>query len=382
MKKLLLAALLCVSSALAGTDIRVLVQKAKPAVVQIGIFDPAGHLLATGTGFFITADGYLLTNYHVITGASSILARDDRGKVYHLKQIAAIAPKSDVVELQFDAKNVPYLSLGSTTNTVEGQRVLVIGNPEGLTFSVSDGIVSAFRDNRSKIQISAPISHGSSGSPVLDAESGQVLGMATWTRMEGQNLNLCISSETIRDAIAEFFKWDKVGALAEEQDGVLLRRNPSGGYSLLPQPTTKSRAPPAWTPPATDRVITPSAPPVPARTTLTPSATAATPIRGIGGLLIWFLLFGFAFRSSRKDMWRNCALLGIISGIASAWLDWALMHSSPQYALVANDAQLMTIAMVADFAIGLALALAVCGFGWICRWVFIWRKQKNRLRFG
>jgi serine protease Do len=175
MKKLLLAALLCVSSALAGTDIRVLVQKAKPAVVQIGIFDPAGHLLATGTGFFITADGYLLTNYHVITGASSILARDDRGKVYHLKQIAAIAPNSDVVELQFDAKNVPYLSLGSTTNTVEGQRVLVIGNPEGLTFSVSDGIVSAFRDNRSKIQISAPISHGSSGSPVLDAESGRIL---------------------------------------------------------------------------------------------------------------------------------------------------------------------------------------------------------------
>ena len=79
-----------------------------------------------------------------------------------------------------------------------------------------------------------------------------------------------------------------------------------------------------------------------------PFSYCGDPDTGIGGLLIWFLLFGFAFRSSRKDMWRNCALLGIISGIASAWLDWALIHSSPQYALVANDAQLMTIAMVAD----------------------------------
>src|SRR5258708_26596469 len=82
-------ALFCASTALAA-DIRALVQKSKPAVVQIGVFDQAGQLLATGTGFFITADGYLLTNYHVLSHASSILARDYRGTVYHLKKIAAI----------------------------------------------------------------------------------------------------------------------------------------------------------------------------------------------------------------------------------------------------------------------------------------------------
>jgi hypothetical protein len=71
------------------------------------------------------------------------------------------------------------------------------GNPEGLQGTVSDGIISAFRGDRSYIQITAPISPGSSGSPVLD-ESGQVIGMATLVYREGQNLNFAISSETIR----------------------------------------------------------------------------------------------------------------------------------------------------------------------------------------
>jgi tetratricopeptide (TPR) repeat protein len=80
---------------------------------------------------------------------------------------------------------------------------LVIGNPEGLEFTVSDGIIAAFRDNRTIIQISAPVSHGSSGSPVLDSESRQVLGIVKSIREEGQNLNFAISSETIRDGIAK-----------------------------------------------------------------------------------------------------------------------------------------------------------------------------------
>jgi Trypsin-like peptidase domain len=78
--------------------------------------------------------------------------------------------------------------------------VLVIGNPTGLQGTVSDGLIAAFRENRSLIQITAPISPGSSGSPVLD-ENGLVIGVATLQRVEGQNLNFAIAVESVTSAL-------------------------------------------------------------------------------------------------------------------------------------------------------------------------------------
>jgi Tfp pilus assembly protein PilF len=202
-----------------ATDIPALVQKAKPAIVEILTYDQQNKLLKTGTGFFVSPDGILLTNYHVISGRSSIradaqpvivIAKTPAGGVYFFKSIVAVSETDDIAELQFSAADVSYLTLGSSLSAVEGQHILVIGNPERLEGTVSDGIISAFRTSstgtgllkttKTMIQITAPISPGSSGSPVLD-ESGKVIGMATLVLEEGQNLNLAISVETIRDAI-------------------------------------------------------------------------------------------------------------------------------------------------------------------------------------
>ena len=185
-----------------AADIPALVQKAKPAIVEILTYDQQNKLLKTGTGFFISPDGELLTNYHVISGGSFITAKTPNGAVFFLKSIVTASKTYDVAKLQFVATDVPYLTLGSSSSAVEGQRILVIGNPEGLEGTVSDGIISAFRAARTMIQITAPVSPGSSGSPVLD-ESGNVIGIATQVSKEGQNLNFAISSETIQDAIAE-----------------------------------------------------------------------------------------------------------------------------------------------------------------------------------
>jgi S1-C subfamily serine protease len=185
-----------------ATDIPALVQRAKPAVVEILTFDQQNDLLKSGTGFFISPDGILLTNYHVISGGSGIIAKTPTGAVYILKSVVSYSEAHDVAELQFLTTDAPYLTLGHSSGAVEGQRVLVIGNPVGLEGTVSEGIISAFRAGRTLIQITAPISPGSSGSPVLD-ESGQVIGMAILVYREGQNLNFAISSETIRDAIAK-----------------------------------------------------------------------------------------------------------------------------------------------------------------------------------
>ena len=131
-----------------ATDIPALVQRAKPAVVEILTFDQQNDLLKTGTGFFISPDGLLLTNFHVISGGSSIMAKTPTGAVYFLKSVLSASKTYDVAELQFFATDVPYLSLGSSSSAVEGQRVLVIGNPEGLEGTVSEGIISAFHVSR------------------------------------------------------------------------------------------------------------------------------------------------------------------------------------------------------------------------------------------
>jgi serine protease Do len=183
-----------------GADIPAMIRNAKPAVVEILAYDKQNQLLKTGTGFFISPNGVLLTNYHVISDAASVIAKTHDQEVYSLKSILAFSETSDVAELEFLAKNRPFLSLGFASKAVEGQRVLVIGNPEGLEGTVSDGIISAFRGGGTLIQITAPISPGSSGSPVLD-ESGNVIGIATRIFKEGQNLNFAISAEAIRKAI-------------------------------------------------------------------------------------------------------------------------------------------------------------------------------------
>jgi len=178
-----------------------IVTQTKPAIVEIITFDRNGSLLKTGTGFFITANGAVVTNSHVIQGAATIAARSNSGAMYPFQGIVTQSTNTDLAILKFLATEAPYLKLGQPIHSVEGQKVLVIGNPEGLQGTVSDGIISAFRLNRSYIQITAPISPGSSGSPVLD-ENGEVIGVASQQLMEGQNLNFAIAVEQIKAALS------------------------------------------------------------------------------------------------------------------------------------------------------------------------------------
>ena len=177
-----------------------LVAKTKPATIQIMAFDENWSPIKTGTGFFISPDGLAVTNFHVIQGASHLSGRTNEGAVFQFERVVAHPPGVDLAILKFAAEGVACLKLGHSTDAVEGQTVLVIGSPEGLQGTVSEGIISAFRENRSMIQISAPISPGSSGSPVLD-ESGDVIGVARLVNREGQNLGFAIAVEEVERAL-------------------------------------------------------------------------------------------------------------------------------------------------------------------------------------
>jgi S1-C subfamily serine protease len=181
-----------------------LVKRVKPAVVAIATYDSQGEALMTGSGFFLRP-GQVVTNLHVIRGAqrSEIKTLDGKGKVFPVAGILAVDEEGDLallsIEMPPDSAWRPRSSELARELPDEGEQILVIGNPLKLEGSVTDGIVSAVREvpNVGKIiQITAPISHGNSGSPVFNMK-GQVVGVVTVKVTNGQNINLAIGADRV-----------------------------------------------------------------------------------------------------------------------------------------------------------------------------------------
>ena len=176
-----------------------LVRRIKPSAVAIETFDARGEKLSRGSGFFVDPDR-VVTNRHVIDNAYRAEVHSYNGSVYQVKGVIAVDAEGDLALLRVDAPpgQVRPLLL-DRTSPQEGESIVVIGNPFGLEGSVTNGIVSAVRDIPTFgriIQITAPISPGSSGSPVVNMQ-GQVIGVATLQITGGQSVNFAIPSERI-----------------------------------------------------------------------------------------------------------------------------------------------------------------------------------------
>ena len=177
-----------------------LIKKIKPSVVIVFAYDNKGEFLRLSSGFFISQNGDIITNYHVLYGASSAEIKTSDGKTYPITYIIAGDEQNDIIRLSVDipSKYVLPLSLSETIPEI-GERIIVYDNPLELENTVSDGIVSSVREifNYGRIiQITAPISPGSSGSPVLNMK-GEVIGIATFQMIDGRNLNFAIPSERV-----------------------------------------------------------------------------------------------------------------------------------------------------------------------------------------
>lgn len=176
-----------------------LVRRIKPSAVAIETFDSKGEKLSRGSGFFVETDR-IVTNRHVLEGAYRAEVHSSSGTVFPVKGVLAVDAEGDIALLKIDAPAAPIRPLPlDKTSPQEGESVVVIGNPLGLEGSVTNGIVSAVRDIPTFgriIQITAPISSGSSGSPVVNMQ-GQVIGIATLQITGGQSVNFAIPSERI-----------------------------------------------------------------------------------------------------------------------------------------------------------------------------------------
>ena len=109
--------------------------------MEIVAIDEKGATNRLGTGFFISPDGRLVTNRHVIEGAASMAAINNNGAIFVFERVVAQPAGVDLAILKFRATDVPFITLGKSTTAVEGQKVIVIGNPTGLFGTVSDGII-------------------------------------------------------------------------------------------------------------------------------------------------------------------------------------------------------------------------------------------------
>jgi len=164
-----------------------------PSVVVLIMSDANGQPISLGTGFFVRP-GVVATNVHVIAGASAGIAKVvGERQTFTVSGIVGSDSSRDLALLSIPGAAANPLHIAGSDAVSVGDEIFVIGNPQGMEGTLSTGIVSSVRelDSGKLLQITAPISPGSSGGPVLNT-AGSVIGVAVATIKGGQNLNLAV----------------------------------------------------------------------------------------------------------------------------------------------------------------------------------------------
>lgn len=221
-----------------GRDIQDLVKQLGQAVVQVRT--PEG----LGSGFFVNADGYLITNFHVIEGETEIsveVYNQEDGQLdretYKQVRIVAINKFHDLALLHIEDKNAPkfkYVTLGSSDALNVGDSVFAIGSPLGLERTMTEGILSTKTrelEGELYLQTTAQINPGNSGGPLFNLE-GEVVGVTNMKILFGEGLGFAIPVELVKNFL------DHRDAFAYSVD------NPNNPYRYLAPPSlTKAKVP-------------------------------------------------------------------------------------------------------------------------------------------
>ena len=220
--------------------------------------DSNGVPLGFGSGFFVR-DNLIATNYHVIEGAARGTAKlVGQFSTYTIEGVTATDQTNDLALLKVTMYGINPLPLGNSSDVKIGETVYVAGNPKGLEGTFSNGIISSRRDpyTKERLQMTAPISPGSSGGPVLNSK-GEVIGVSFMTLVGGQNLNFAIPSRYLTELLTEstpakplaegnrsisaetYFTWgntkydlgDYKGAIADYDNAIRLKPDDAKAYN-------------------------------------------------------------------------------------------------------------------------------------------------------
>lgn len=224
---------------------REIARKILPSTVSIAMGNPGSDEINTGSGFFV-ADDVVVTNFHVIEGkAEGFVKAYGNETLYRILGTVGIDQKNDLALLKIDKSKGQPLSLNVDDSIAIGDEVFAVGNPKGLEGTFSQGIVSNLRktEKRNLLQITASISHGSSGGPILN-DRGEVVGVAVGAIEDGQSLNFAIPASLLRNLLS------KRGSLTA------LPRNPpaNGTNSTEPRKVDKNATQPDRSSPKTPQI--------------------------------------------------------------------------------------------------------------------------------
>jgi S1-C subfamily serine protease len=201
-------------------DIPTIAKAAKGAIVTI-VMANNDKPIARGTGFLVRADGAIMTNYHVIATGNVGVVKFADGTILPVDGLLATDKLHDLAIIKIHGKTFPTLTLGNSDQIQVGEEVVAIGNPLGLELTVSNGILSGIRNDEKEdgklLQITAPISRGSSGGPLFNM-SGEVVGINALILEGGESLNFAIPINDAQRLLSE--KAAKLDDLPNETEPV------------------------------------------------------------------------------------------------------------------------------------------------------------------
>lgn len=206
----------------ARKEIPAIAKAANGAVVSIVMSDKDGNPIAQGSGFLVSRNGVIVTNYHVIAQGTSAVIKLPDGAFFIVDGLIAFDKARDLAVIKAHGEDFRRtLTLGNSDRVQVGQEVVAIGNPLSLESTVSNGIVSGIREDEALggkfLQITTPISPGSSGGPLFSM-TGEVVGITTLYLKGGENLNFAIPINDAKRLLAA--KRSKIQELPNEPEAM------------------------------------------------------------------------------------------------------------------------------------------------------------------
>jgi len=184
-----------------SSDFSGVIQEVIPGVVSVSTD------IAQGSGFIISNDGYIITNAHVLAGGTYVKVLTYEANTWRTAELIGHNIEMDIALLKISGSNYKFLEFENSDNLKVGEKVIALGNPLGLAFSVSEGIISGLKrtgpnEINAYIQIDTPLNRGNSGGPLVN-KAGKVVGVNNFKIAGSENVGFALESNNARLAADE-----------------------------------------------------------------------------------------------------------------------------------------------------------------------------------